>query len=76
VVPVLAEAKRLGTTAGRTIFAVLLFQDLMVAPLLFRRPKPQYHLFEPRHQVYLLDERPKFAKSAARRELKSSKRRM
>jgi monovalent cation:H+ antiporter-2, CPA2 family len=35
VVPVLAEAKRLGTTAGRTIFAVLLFQDLMVAPLLF-----------------------------------------
>ncbi len=31
----LAEAKRLGTTAGRTIFAVLLFQDLMVAPLLF-----------------------------------------
>ncbi|MGH6812572.1 MAG: cation:proton antiporter [Methylocella sp.] len=35
VVPVLAEGKRLGTTAGRTIFAVLLFQDLMVAPLLF-----------------------------------------
>ncbi len=35
VVPVLAETKRLGTTAGRTIFAVLLFQDLMVAPLLF-----------------------------------------
>jgi CPA2 family monovalent cation:H+ antiporter-2 len=35
VIPVLAEAKRLGTTAGRTIFAVLLFQDLMVAPLLF-----------------------------------------
>ncbi|MGQ0443652.1 MAG: cation:proton antiporter domain-containing protein [Beijerinckiaceae bacterium] len=34
-IPVLAEAKRLGTTAGRTIFAVLLFQDLMVAPLLF-----------------------------------------
>jgi CPA2 family monovalent cation:H+ antiporter-2 len=35
VIPVLAEAKRLGTTAGRTIFSVLLFQDLMVAPLLF-----------------------------------------
>src|ERR1700730_12389378 len=35
VIPVLAEAKRLGTTAGRTIFAVLLFQDLIVAPLLF-----------------------------------------
>jgi CPA2 family monovalent cation:H+ antiporter-2 len=35
VIPVLAEAKRLGTTAGRTIFAVLLFQDLMVAPVLF-----------------------------------------
>ncbi|HUB63389.1 MAG TPA: cation:proton antiporter [Methylocella sp.] len=35
VIPVLAEAKRLGTTAGRTTFAVLLFQDLMVAPLLF-----------------------------------------
>ena len=35
VIPVLAEAKRLGTMAGRTIFAVLLFQDLMVAPLLF-----------------------------------------
>ncbi len=35
VIPVLAESKRLGTAAGRTIFAVLLFQDLMVAPLLF-----------------------------------------
>jgi K+:H+ antiporter len=35
VIPVLAEAKRLGAMAGRTIFAVLLFQDLMVAPLLF-----------------------------------------
>ena len=35
VIPVLAESKRLGTMAGRTIFAVLLFQDLMVAPLLF-----------------------------------------
>ena len=27
VIPVLAEAKRLGTTAGRTIFAVLLFHS-------------------------------------------------
>jgi monovalent cation:H+ antiporter-2, CPA2 family len=35
VIPVLAEAKRLGTTAGRATFAVLLFQDVMVAPLLF-----------------------------------------
>ncbi len=35
VIPVLAEARRLATTAGRTVFAVLLFQDLMVAPLLF-----------------------------------------
>jgi len=35
VIPVLAEEKRLGTSAGRTIFAVLLFQDLLVAPLLF-----------------------------------------
>jgi CPA2 family monovalent cation:H+ antiporter-2 len=35
VIPILAEGKRLGTAAGRTIFAVLLFQDLMVAPLLF-----------------------------------------
>ncbi len=35
VVPDLADHKRLGTTAGRTIFSVLLFQDLMVAPLLF-----------------------------------------
>ncbi len=35
VIPVLADRKRLGTTAGRTIFSVLLFQDLMVAPLLF-----------------------------------------
>lgn len=34
VIPVLAERKRLGTSAGRTIFSVLLFQDLMVAPLL------------------------------------------
>lgn len=35
VIPVLAEAKRLGTTAGRATFAVSLFQDVMVAPLLF-----------------------------------------
>jgi CPA2 family monovalent cation:H+ antiporter-2 len=35
VIPVLAETKRLGTSAGRTIFSVLLFQDLMAAPLLF-----------------------------------------
>ncbi|HLH10761.1 MAG TPA: cation:proton antiporter [Methylovirgula sp.] len=35
VIPVLADRRRLGTTAGRTIFSVLLFQDLMVAPLLF-----------------------------------------
>ncbi|SFK12086.1 cation:proton antiporter [Methylocapsa palsarum] len=35
VIPVLAETRRLGTAAGRTIFSVLLFQDLMVAPLLF-----------------------------------------
>jgi monovalent cation:H+ antiporter-2, CPA2 family len=35
VVPVLAERKRLGTPAGRATFAVLLFQDLAVAPILF-----------------------------------------
>ncbi|MGB6489913.1 MAG: cation:proton antiporter [Methylovirgula sp.] len=35
VIPVLADRKRLATTAGRAIFAALLFQDLMVAPLLF-----------------------------------------
>jgi CPA2 family monovalent cation:H+ antiporter-2 len=35
VIPVLAERRRLSTTAGRAAFAVLLFQDLMVAPLLF-----------------------------------------
>jgi len=35
VIPDLADRKRLGTTAGRTIFSVLLFQDLLVAPLLF-----------------------------------------
>jgi CPA2 family monovalent cation:H+ antiporter-2 len=35
VIPVLIDRRRLSTTAGRTSFAVLLFQDLMVAPLLF-----------------------------------------
>jgi monovalent cation:H+ antiporter-2, CPA2 family len=35
VIPVLAENKRLNTAAGRVCFAVLLFQDLAVAPLLF-----------------------------------------
>ncbi|GJE55941.1 MULTISPECIES: cation:proton antiporter domain-containing protein [Methylobacterium] len=35
VLPVLAEQKRLNTPAGRTSFAVLLFQDLAVAPVLF-----------------------------------------
>src|SRR5207237_1796765 len=35
VLPSLAERKRLNSTAGRTSFAVLLFQDLAVAPLLF-----------------------------------------
>ncbi len=35
VVPVMAESKRLNTSAGRTAIAVLLFQDLAVAPLLF-----------------------------------------
>jgi CPA2 family monovalent cation:H+ antiporter-2 len=35
VVPVMAESKRLNTSAGRTAFAILLFQDLAVAPLLF-----------------------------------------
>lgn len=35
IVPVLADIKRLSAAPGRTIFAVLLFQDLMVAPLLF-----------------------------------------
>jgi CPA2 family monovalent cation:H+ antiporter-2 len=34
VIPVLAERKRLGSSAGRASFAVLLFQDLAVAPLL------------------------------------------
>mgnify|MGYP001317752888 FL=1 len=34
VVPTLAERKRLGTTSGRASFAVLLFQDLAVTPLL------------------------------------------
>ena len=35
IVPVLAERRRLNSGAGRTAFAVLLFQDLAVAPLLF-----------------------------------------
>lgn len=35
VIPVLAENKRLNSTSGRVTFSVLLFQDLMVAPLLF-----------------------------------------
>ena len=35
VLPSLAERKRLGSAAGRTSFAILLFQDLAVAPLLF-----------------------------------------
>ncbi len=34
-VPVLAERKRLNTMSGRAIFSVLLFQDLLVAPILF-----------------------------------------
>jgi CPA2 family monovalent cation:H+ antiporter-2 len=34
-IPELVERKRLKTAAGRTIFSVLLFQDLLVAPLLF-----------------------------------------
>jgi len=35
VIQVLAEEKRLNTRAGRTSFAVLLFQDLAVVPMLF-----------------------------------------
>ncbi|ATQ69004.1 MULTISPECIES: cation:proton antiporter domain-containing protein [Methylosinus] len=35
VIPVLAERRRLNRAAGRASFAVLLMQDLMVAPLLF-----------------------------------------
>ncbi|MDE2362371.1 MAG: cation:proton antiporter [Hyphomicrobiales bacterium] len=38
VIPVLSERKRLNRAAGRTSFAILLFQDLMVAPLLFVIP--------------------------------------
>ncbi|MGO9388897.1 cation:proton antiporter domain-containing protein [Rhodoblastus sp.] len=34
-VPVLAERRRLNTLSGRAIFSVLLFQDLIVAPILF-----------------------------------------
>ena len=35
VIPTLVERRRLGTAAGRAAFAVLLAQDLMVAPMLF-----------------------------------------
>ncbi len=35
VIPVLAEQKRLNTGAGRASFSALLFQDLLVAPILF-----------------------------------------
>ncbi|MFN3891079.1 MAG: cation:proton antiporter [Beijerinckiaceae bacterium] len=35
VMPALAERKRLNSSAGRVAFAILLFQDLMVAPFLF-----------------------------------------
>jgi CPA2 family monovalent cation:H+ antiporter-2 len=35
VIPVLVEGKRLNKPSGRAAFAVLLLQDLMVAPLLF-----------------------------------------
>jgi monovalent cation:H+ antiporter-2, CPA2 family len=35
VIQVLSEEKRLNTTTGRTSFAVLLFQDLAVVPMLF-----------------------------------------
>jgi CPA2 family monovalent cation:H+ antiporter-2 len=34
-VPVLAERRRLNTLSGRAVFSVLLFQDLLVAPILF-----------------------------------------
>ena len=34
VIPVLAERKKLGTASGRATFAILLFQDLAVTPLL------------------------------------------
>ncbi len=35
VMPALAERKRLNAASGRVAFAILLFQDLMVAPFLF-----------------------------------------
>ncbi|EIM30585.1 cation:proton antiporter domain-containing protein [Microvirga lotononidis] len=35
VIPVLAERKRLNTAPGRASFSALLFQDLLVAPILF-----------------------------------------
>jgi CPA2 family monovalent cation:H+ antiporter-2 len=51
-IPVLAERRRLNTGAGRTAFSILLFQDLMVAPLLFTvsilgGPHPQQSAAEP-----------------------------
>src|SRR3954447_24836049 len=38
VIQVLSEQKRLNTTTGRTSFAILLFQDLAVVPVLFVLP--------------------------------------
>ena len=35
VIPVLLERKRMRVAAGRASFSILLFQDLMIAPLLF-----------------------------------------
>jgi CPA2 family monovalent cation:H+ antiporter-2 len=35
VIPILADARRLNSPAGRTSFSILLFQDLAVAPILF-----------------------------------------
>src|SRR5207248_9938034 len=35
VIQVLSEERRLNTTTGRTSFAILLFQDLAVVPVLF-----------------------------------------
>ncbi|MDB5559787.1 MAG: kefB [Enterovirga sp.] len=35
VIPILASQKRLGSPTGRSTFAVLLFQDLAVAPVMF-----------------------------------------
>mgnify|MGYP005811535659 CR=1 FL=1 len=52
VIPVLADQKRLGTAAGRTIFSTLLFQDLMVAPLLLMISMLAAHRSSP-HDVLL-----------------------